>query len=233
MDPLLGPGALDLRFLGESARVGKATWARNSPSFKLGIAQLHSHLLIMSSGRTHDRITLASCPLLTGLAGLSTQSGIQALLFGSSFLFSGLMFGPDLDIYSRPYQRWGLLRWIWLPYRRVTHHRSMLSHGPIVGTSFRLLYLSTWLFASLVLAVVCWAQLRAPEDWQTVGLSQLELLLRQLRQLVVDHPDRSLMLFLGLELGAMSHSCVDWGSSALKRWRKGRSKSSAGRHKRS
>ena len=31
---------------------------------------------------------------------------------GLAFLFGGLFLSPDLDINSRPYQRWGVLRWI-------------------------------------------------------------------------------------------------------------------------
>lgn len=187
----------------------------------------------MSSGRTHDRITLWSFPLLLTLVALATQSGSQTLLFGGGFLFSGLMFGPDLDIHSRPYKRWGPLRWIWLPYRRATHHRSMLSHGPIVGTGFRLIYLSAWLLALLALGVVCWAQLRSPEDWQHLSLLQLEALLGQGRALAIAHPMHGLVLFLGLEIGAMSHSLVDWTSSAFKRWRRGRLRAIARRRHRS
>lgn len=73
----------------------------------------------MPSGRTHDRITLWALPFVTGVAFWQTKSGHLTLLITGGFLFGGLMFGPDLDIYSRQYQRWGFLRFIWLPYQKI------------------------------------------------------------------------------------------------------------------
>lgn len=49
---------------------------------------------------------------------------------------------PDLDINSRPYQRWGVLRWLWWPYQRLIRHRSVLSHSPFLGTAIRISYLT-------------------------------------------------------------------------------------------
>ncbi len=187
----------------------------------------------MPSGRTHDRITFYSLlPLLGGVA-LATQSTAQTALFGSGFLFSGLMFGPDLDIHSLPYKRWGPLRWIWLPYRKAIAHRSMLSHGPLLGTVFRIFYLAAWILCFVAVAVVCWAQLQSPEHWQAMTLMQLEWLLRRLQQELWQYPLEALLLFLGLEAGAMSHALSDWSGSAVKRWRKKRLKRMAAkRHKR-
>lgn len=176
----------------------------------------------MPSGRTHDRITLWSLPLLTGVVALATQNLAQTALFSGGFLFSGWMFGPDLDIHSLPYKRWGPLRWIWLPYRKAMAHRSMLSHGPLLGTVFRILYLATWLLLFVAVGVVCWAQLQSPEDWQTLALVQMEKGLQRLQQELLRYPLEALLLFLGLEAGAMSHALSDWAGSAWKRWRRKR-----------
>jgi len=176
----------------------------------------------MPSGRTHDRITLYSLLPLVGGVAIATQHLLQTALFGGGFLFSGFMFGPDLDIHSLPYKRWGPLRWIWLPYRKAMAHRSMLSHGPLLGTVLRLLYLGTWLLLFAAIAVVCRAQLQSPEQWQQVSLVQLEWLLGRAQQKLLLYPTETLLLFLGLEAGAMSHALSDWSSSAVKRWRKAR-----------
>jgi uncharacterized metal-binding protein len=178
----------------------------------------------MPSGRTHDRITLYSFPLLTGLVALATQAPVKAALFGGGFLFSGFMFGPDLDIHSLPYKRWGPMRWIWLPYRQAMSHRSMLSHGPLLGTVFRILYLASWLLLFCAVGVVCWAQMRSPEDWQQLSLSQLESMLILLQQWLLQYPLEGLLLFLGLEAGAMSHAFSDWTGSSFKSWRRKRLK---------
>ncbi|MBD2124300.1 metal-binding protein [Trichocoleus sp. FACHB-262] len=163
----------------------------------------------MPSGRTHDRITLWSLPLVAGLTYGRTQSSNLTLLVAGGFLFGGLMFGPDLDIYSRQYQRWGWLRWIWLPYRKMMRHRSFWSHGPVVGTALRLLYLATWLSAlSLVGVTIAAALGYAIPDWSTAThLAQ---------QSVLQYSPEVMALCLGLELGALSHSCSDWLSSTYK-----------------
>ena len=95
----------------------------------------------MPSGITHDRITLWVLPWIAGICYALTRNGELTLIVAGGFLFSGLMFGPDLDIYSLQYKRWGILRVIWLPYRMMLPHRSLFSHGPIIGTCCRLLYL--------------------------------------------------------------------------------------------
>ena len=163
----------------------------------------------MPSGRTHDRITLWSLPLVAGLTYGQTRSSSLTLLVAGGFLFGGLMFGPDLDIYSRQYQRWGWLRWIWLPYRKMMRHRSFWSHGPVVGTVLRLFYLATWLSAvSLVgLAIAAAFGYNIPNGSSATNLAQ-ESILR--------YSPEVMALCLGLELGALSHSCSDWLSSTYK-----------------
>jgi uncharacterized metal-binding protein len=165
----------------------------------------------MPSGRTHDRITLWALPVVAGVTFWQTRSGNVTLLVAGGFMFGGLMFGPDLDIYSRQYQRWGVLRWIWLPYQKSLRHRSFLSHGPIIGTTLRVVYLSSVL---AIVAVMIWAVAEklgnVSVSWQdveeTVGRS------------LFSYATEFLALFLGLELGAMSHSLSDWGVSAYKRF---------------
>lgn len=84
-----------------------------------------------------------------GLAG----SLALALLATGAMLFGGFMFGPDLDIQSRQYTRWGPFRFIWLPYRMLFRHRSRWSHGIIFGTLIRVVYFAA-VIAIIVLASV-------------------------------------------------------------------------------
>lgn len=104
----------------------------------------------MASGRSHDRATwLLSLPFgllwwpWHGLAGVSVA--------GLSFLLGGLLLSPDLDTRSNPTRRWGPLRLLWWPYRRLLRHRSLLSHSPLLGTSGRLAYLAALLLLSCLL----------------------------------------------------------------------------------
>ena len=164
----------------------------------------------MPSGSTHDRITLWSLPIITGLTAAVTRSGNLTLLVSGGFLFSGLMLSPDLDLHSLPFKRWGWLRWIWIPYQKAMHHRSVFSHGPIIGTTLRVLYLASWmaLLGLLGLGVV---QLFRDVPWSWQQFSQ------DVRRSLISYRGEWIALFVGLELGAMSHSLSDWINSAYKR----------------
>ena len=167
----------------------------------------------MPSGQTHDRITIWSMPVVAGITLISTHSSNMTLLVAGGFMFGGLMFGPDLDIYSRQFQRCGFLRWIWLPYQKSLRHRSFLSHGPIIGTTLRVVYLTTFLALVAIVLVMIFTKLgnvtwNWGEVWGTVGKT------------IYIYYGEFFALFLGCELGAMSHSCSDWTVSGYKRFQK-------------
>lgn len=167
----------------------------------------------MPSGQTHDRITLWSLPIVAGSTLILTENSDLTLLVSGGFLFSGLMFSPDLDLRSRPFKRWGWLRWLWIPYQKVIRHRSVFSHGLLIGTTLRVLYLVSWFMVVgvLILGVI---QLFRDVPWSWLGFAQA--VARSLRNYRV----QGLALFVGLELGAMSHSVSDWMTSAYKRYQK-------------
>ena len=168
----------------------------------------------MPSGKTHDRITLWSLPGIVLITIFLTGSGELTLIVAGAFLFSGLMFGPDLDIYSIQFKRWGYLRRIWLPYRKWMSHRSVFSHGIIVGTIGRLLYLGS-LITLVAIIVIAIAQLiwGFTWNWQTF-VTQL------FKQIFSVYPQEAIALLVGLELGSLSHSLSDWIVSAYKRRQK-------------
>lgn len=168
----------------------------------------------MPSGVVHDRITICLLPWVAGTTYFTTRSAEITLALSCGYLFSGLMFGPDLDIYSLQYKRWGFLRCIWLPYRKFLRHRSVFSHGLILGTCVRLLYLLTVIFLlsvfGVAIAQLCWG---FNWNWQ-------DFMVKQLPRLIDQYPQESIALLSGLELGAMSHSLSDWINSYRKRRRK-------------
>ncbi|MBD1870256.1 metal-binding protein [Cyanobacteria bacterium FACHB-471] len=166
----------------------------------------------MPSGRTHDRITLWTLPVLAGLTLAIARNSTITLIICAGFLFGGLMFGPDLDVLSIHYKRWGWLRWIWIPYRGSMKHRSIWSHGPIIGTTVRVLYLSVWLtFLGLLGLALINEVLRVGWTWNGIGQS----LQRSFQRYTIEW----LLFCLGLELGALSHYVADWGISAQKRYK--------------
>jgi uncharacterized metal-binding protein len=99
----------------------------------------------MASGKNHDKsIYFGSAVILTtGSYYFGSEIGI---ISAAAHLLGGLYLSPDLDLVSRPFKRWGLLRILWIPYQKlIPRHRHWLSHGVIVGSVVRLLYLAAWL----------------------------------------------------------------------------------------
>ena len=176
----------------------------------------------MPTGRIHDRITLTCLPLVGGMSLWLCRSSSVTLSLCSGFLFSGLMFGPDLDIYSLQFKRWGPLKVIWLPYQKGLRHRSWLSHGPIVGTVLRLGYLGVWLGlvggAVALLVHLVWGL-----PWDGVQA------LSWGRRVAQAYQQEGLALLVGLELGAMSHALSDGVSSAFKSARRSKRPLTPGR----
>lgn len=167
----------------------------------------------MPSGQTHDRITIWALPFIAGVSFWQTRSSSITLVIAGGFMFGGLMFGPDLDIYSIQYQRWGYLRFIWLPYQKSLRHRSFLSHGPLIGTTLRVIYLCAIVtVAGILILLFAEKLLNMSWSWDEVTKHVLEI--------INFHSREFLSLFVGLELGAMSHSISDWSNSAYKRFKR-------------
>jgi uncharacterized metal-binding protein len=171
----------------------------------------------MPSGRTHDRITLWLLPVVAVCTFVLTHHSLPTLLICAGYLFGGLMLGPDLDIYSVHYKRWGWLRWIWLPYRGSLKHRSPWSHAPVTGTTVRVLYLLAWLglfsFVGVAIANELW---QLGWTWDQIG--------SVMSQTLWQHRSAAIAFVVGLELGAFSHYTADWLVSGWKRQRKKKKK---------
>jgi len=167
----------------------------------------------MPSGATHDRITLWTLPLVTGATLAITRSSELTLWVAGGFLFGGLMLSPDLDLRSRPFQRWGWFRWLWIPYQKSLHHRSFLSHGLVIGTVVRVIYLLFWV-AALGLLIGAIAVQFSTVSWGWTDLGQW------LWTMVKQHPWSGVALFVGLELGSISHILGDQIGSSYKRYQK-------------
>lgn len=146
----------------------------------------------MSSGATHDKVTFLLTPIIATVAWFFI--GYYALLLALMFLFSGLMFNGDLDIKSQVYNRWLFLKWFWIPYQSFGH-RSKWTHGPVLGTITRLLW---------------------------VGIpTTLILYFTGNIQLIIPFIDKyyyeCCISFIGLELGNISHTFMDWLSTGFKK----------------
>ena len=165
----------------------------------------------MPSGQTHDRITWGCFPFVTIGTYAITQRWDLAFTAGASFSFSGFMFGPDLDIRSKQYFRWGLLRILWLPYQEIVPHRSWLSHGPIIGTLGRMLYFGACVLLLGSAGSACWAIAhQQPWDYYIENITIPSTWPKRFNEGLMTN-------FIGLEIGAFSHYASDWVSSSVNR----------------
>lgn len=89
----------------------------------------------MPAGKTHNLINIIALPLL--LLGLYLLSSGYLkvkfiLIFTISYLFSTFFLSPDMDIESSSYERWGIFRFLWWPYKVLFKHRG-ISHNIVFG----------------------------------------------------------------------------------------------------
>jgi uncharacterized metal-binding protein len=139
----------------------------------------------MASGKNHDRAILFTSPLVLTLGAyqFGWEVGIVA---GAAHFLGGWFLSPDLDLVSKPYKRWGFLRFVWVPYQRlIPRHRHWLSHAPVVGSAVRLVYLACWI-------APLWAipEVRAIQ-WAGITLTNM------------------LAFLAGVEISALNHLLLD------------------------
>ena len=103
----------------------------------------------MPSGKTHDKISIIGIPVILSVPILINLDYFLIIILLISYVFASFMFNGDLDIVSKPYNRWGFLKFIWIPYQTIFTHRSVFTHGIILGTVVRLLYLGSIIFLIL------------------------------------------------------------------------------------
>ncbi len=94
----------------------------------------------MPSGKTHDNVAWYFCIPFAYISWYFSQNILVVILYSVAYFFSNFMFSGDLDLVSIQSKRWGIFRWIWIPYRKMIPHRSKWSHGIIHGTLFRIVY---------------------------------------------------------------------------------------------
>jgi len=159
----------------------------------------------MASGKVHDWVTWATTPVVWVIARQSFNLSTDVcwtLIIGA--LAGGLLLSPDLDTRSRPFYRWGIFRFIWRPYQWIAKHRSGLSHGVLMASWFRLLYLSavlTLLYCVTYLTLARWGHVAPHAPGQDVTAFAQQ------------HLNSFFWLGIGVWIGSLLHIVVDFISS--------------------
>jgi len=167
------------------------------------------------SGKTHDAITFLLVAPVFAAAWKLTGSFPLALVVTVAFTFGGLMFGPDLDTHSKQYTRWSVFRFLWYPYQAFFKHRSRWSHGLIFGTLLRIVYFmgALTLLSFVPVFLLSWQMggelpnlMEFARVWTAIG----EYVRADLGEYAF------LYVFVGLWLGAASHTLADIAGSFVK-----------------
>ena len=142
----------------------------------------------MPDGKTHDKITIYVAPIVVVLTYVIGKDMITTAIVLGGYCFSSLMFNGDLDCHSRPFNRWWLLKMFWIPYQMMFKHRSIFTHGLIIGTVIRLIYLGIIPVTILLLG----HDITPVVEW------------------VKSNTDIVFPILIGLELGSAGHTIADY-----------------------
>jgi len=167
----------------------------------------------MPSGKTHDKITWLLAPPLVYTSWYFSHNLLITILFTVSYFFSALMFSGDLDLVSVQAKRWGIMEWLWVPYRKIMKHRSTLSHGVFIGTIFRLIYVGFFMIIFYVLSY--WLTLKFVPQANAALVNQAVSGVRLIKN---QQPIYFLVIFLGLIAGSASHTWADLTGSFIKKF---------------
>lgn len=166
----------------------------------------------MPGGRAHDKVTFI-CSIPIGIIACSIFGLTLGMVVVVAFLFAGLLFNGDLDhdAGATCYDRWWIFRYPFWPYMRIMPHRSMWSHGPILGTAGRLVYV--FLIVALSLGMYAVGVQLIGLKWNVAtGLPEFPAVVAW----TTEYRHELISALVGLELGSMSHSIADW----IDTWRK-------------
>ena len=138
----------------------------------------------MASGKNHDIAIIFTSPIV-GIIGVSYSLEL-GIIAASAHLLGGLYLSPDLDLKSKPFKRWGVLRVLWMPYQKlIPCHRHWLSHGVVVGSIIRLLYLAA-LLLPLWFAFPGLRQVQWDITWEKISAFLVGIELSALNHLLLD-----------------------------------------------
>jgi len=169
----------------------------------------------MPSGQTHDAITFLLAAPAFAAAYAMTRSIPGSAVVAGAFVVGGLMFGPGLDTVSRKYSRWFMFRFLWFPYQSFFKHRSRFSHGLIFGALIRVIYfLGMLTIAAFLIAYI----FTAYAGGELPGLIEFSRFWQPVGGFIRSTfgPYFLTLVFIGLWLGAASHTFTDMAGSFIK-----------------
>ena len=110
----------------------------------------------MPGDATHVKVAWGVCGLLA-LVMWHYEAAILTILSAVFiFMFGAMFVSPDLDINSKPYQRWSIFKVLWAPYTLYVPHRGTLSHHIIAGPIMLCIWLTLVVATVAIILTVLW-----------------------------------------------------------------------------
>ena len=157
----------------------------------------------MANGRAHKKINLLFLAIGIGAVLISSQHYVHGISVIIGYLFGTYWMNPDLDIKSNPYKRWGFLRFLWIPYQKLKH-RSIWTHGYVIGDVIRYLYLTVWIMLGAgVMSILTGVPYAANLD--------------NLEGIVIQHKLSILSFIIGNMLSSTAHILTDHTSTTFRK----------------
>lgn len=160
----------------------------------------------MANGKAHERINLIflAVGIIISVALIKNNSTFEGLFIIVGYIIGTFFIGPDLDLRSRPFKRWGWFQFVWVPYQTFKH-RSIWTHGYVIGDVIRYAYLSIW-YVSLLLVL------------SLILRTSIGELLNTSLIFIEDHKTIFFSIFVGNVLSSAAHTLTDRTTSAFKKF---------------
>ncbi|MEG0856500.1 MAG: metal-binding protein [Terrisporobacter sp.] len=183
----------------------------------------------MASGKTHDKVTIIMAPFVAGIFFfinfINTENMVRSIIFTilgvSIYVFGGYMFSGDIDIKSKEFNRWGYFKSMWIVYQKLFKHRSIFTHGFILGPIIRILYVY------VIYLIICGCLYAL----DIINLSTSEII-KATYFLIEENSQLSFNIILALFLGSGLHTITDLIYSFFKKIFKRKNRGSRRKKKR-
>ena len=161
----------------------------------------------MSNGKTHEKVNIFYLVLILVLALTYFMWDVKTMILViAGYLVGTYWMNPDLDIKSKPYNNWLFLKYLWKPYQQLGH-RSVWTHGYVIGDIVRYLY--------LFLLFLGFAYL-----FSFLGGIPIATSVEKIKHFYFTYTEFIWFFFFGNVLSSSAHIFQDHMSSGLKQFRK-------------
>ena len=159
----------------------------------------------MPGDATHVKVAWGVCVLMALVMWHYEMTILTILSAVFIFMFGAMFVSPDLDINSKPYQRWGVFKFCIAPYTIYVPHRGTLSHHLIFGPLMLCIWLTLVIVVMGIVITVLWLPFIEPL------ISELQSIVDQIITLKInkDTQERIVFFYAMIMAAIVTHIVTD------------------------